>query len=69
MYDLGQGIARDYPEAVKWFRKAADQGSAVAQSFLGVMYGLGQGVPKDYVEAYKWDKWRYSNPGSDRVSM
>src|SRR4029077_12512676 len=50
----GQGVPQDYAEAAKWYRKAADQGFAEAQSNLGAMYAKGQGVPQDYVEAYKW---------------
>jgi TPR repeat protein len=42
------------PEAVKWFRKAADQGLAPAQYNLGVCYANGEGVPKDVVMAYMW---------------
>ena len=38
MYYNGQGVAKNYAEAMKWFRKAADQGSANAQYGLGVMY-------------------------------
>ena len=41
-------------EAVKWYRKAADQGLAQAQLNLGVMYANGTGVPKDNVLAYMW---------------
>ena len=26
MYENGQGVAQDYTEAVKWYRKGADQG-------------------------------------------
>ena len=26
MYDNGQGVQQDYKEAVKWYRKAAEQG-------------------------------------------
>jgi TPR repeat protein len=48
------GVPQDDTEAVKWYRKAAEQGHAVAQSYLGVMYAKGQGVPRDYVQAYKW---------------
>ncbi len=44
----------DYAEAVKWYRKAADQGNAEAQNNLAVMYANGQGVPQDYAEAVKW---------------
>ena len=41
-------------EAAKWFRTAAEQGSADAQYNLGVMYYKGRGVARDYVEAAKW---------------
>jgi len=39
---------------VKWFRKAAEQNSALAQNYLGVCYETGRGVPQDEVEAVKW---------------
>ena len=48
------GFKKDEAEAVKWYRKAADQGLADAQAALGVMYSIGRGIPKDEVEAYKW---------------
>jgi len=41
-------------EAVKWYRKAAEQGYADAQSNLGWMYGNGKGVKQDDAEAVKW---------------
>jgi hypothetical protein len=47
-------VPKDIAQAVKWFRKAADQGNAGAQNNLGVKYDNGQGVPKDYAEAVKW---------------
>jgi hypothetical protein len=54
MYYNGRGVPQDYVQAVKWWRKAADQGDALAQSNLGRIYGDGQGVPQDYVQAVKW---------------
>ena len=54
MYAQGQGVPQDYAESLKWFRKAADQGDALAQSGLALMYQQGQGVPQDYVQAHKW---------------
>ena len=54
MYDKGQGVPQDYTEAVKWYRRAAEQGDAYAQNSLGHMYDSGQGVPQDYAEAVKW---------------
>jgi TPR repeat protein len=53
-YVKGQGVTQDYVEAVKWFRKAADQNLAEAQYNLGLRYGSGQGVAKDGAEALKW---------------
>ena len=41
-------------EAVKWYRKAAEQNYAKAQYNLGVCYEHGEGVAKDPVEAVKW---------------
>jgi hypothetical protein len=54
MYSGGGGVPPDYAEAVKWYRKAANQGDADAQFVLGTLYDEGRGVPQDYVEAHKW---------------
>jgi TPR repeat protein len=50
----GLGVAKDYTEAVKWYRKAAEGNLAVAQCNLGFCYYHGQGVAKDRVEAVRW---------------
>ena len=47
-------ISKDYIEASRWLRLAADQGYAKAQTSLGSMYGEGEGLTKDLVEAIKW---------------
>ena len=54
MYANGEGVPKDFVEAVKWYRLAAEQGVAYAQYNLGYMYSSGEGVPKDFVEAVKW---------------
>ena len=54
MYYNGEGVPKDYAEAMTWFRKAADQGNSDGQNNVGAMYDNGEGVPKDYVEAIKW---------------
>jgi S1-C subfamily serine protease len=54
MYYRGEGVAKDYKEAVRLFRQAADQGDAVAQSYLGLMYQKGEGVAKDAKVAVGW---------------
>lgn len=62
-YELGRaldrgrlGVATNQAEAVKWYRKAAEQNFAEAQCNLGGSYGLGRGVAQDYVEAVKWSR-------------
>ena len=46
LYHNGEGVPRDYAEAMKWGRLAADQGLADAQLSVGFMYAEGQGAPK-----------------------
>ena len=48
------GVRRDYAEAVRWYRRSADQGHALGQAFLGFMYSNGRGVQQDYGEAIRW---------------
>ena len=54
MYFLGEEVPKDYAEAVKWWRLAAEQEDVSAQYYLGVMYDTGTGVPKEYAEAISW---------------
>jgi len=64
IYEIGNIVAKDYVEAVRWFRRAAEQGNAsspassfsvaLAQGELGMLYAGGEGVPKDLVAAYMW---------------
>ena len=44
MYDLGRGVGKDYAQAALWYRRAAEQGSPVAQHNLARMYELAEGV-------------------------
>jgi TPR repeat protein len=46
--------SKDYAEAVRWYRKAAEQGHAQSQYGLGLMYTFHWGVPKDDAEAVRW---------------
>jgi TPR repeat protein len=43
-----------YEDAAQWFRKAAEQGHAIAQNNLGAMYDKGMGVAQSDVEAVNW---------------
>jgi TPR repeat protein len=47
-------VKQDHGEAVRWWQKAADQGLANAQYYLGTEYLTGQGVYQDYGEALRW---------------
>ena len=54
MYHEGYGVAKNYQESLKWYKKAAIQGDAKAQVLIGAMYAAGRGVAKNYIKAYKW---------------
>ena len=54
MYRDGQGVAQDYAEALRWWRKAAERGVVDAQYALGNIYSGGTGVAQDNVLAYMW---------------
>ena len=54
MYYRGEGISEDDAEALKWYRKSANQGFAKAQVNLGMTYDNGEGIPENDVKAYSW---------------
>ena len=51
MYEDGQGVADDWVEAAKWWRKSAEQGYAGGQYALGRAYQFGIGVPQSRQDA------------------
>lgn len=54
LYDLGQGVKRDYAQAFMWYRKTAEKGNSDGQFNLGNLYQNGQGVTQDYAQAVTW---------------
>lgn len=53
--EMDRRSPEDYPEAVTWFREAANQGYDLAEDVLGRLYEKGQeGVPQDYAQAAFW---------------
>jgi uncharacterized protein len=54
LYEQGNGVPKDYAQAVNWYKQAADQGDAEGQFRLGGMYYEGHGVPKDVVSVTNW---------------
>ena len=67
LYYEGRLVPKDNAEAVKWFRKSADQGNAISQCDLGLCYFKGDGVQKDRVEASKWLR-KSADQGNARAS-
>ena len=62
---------QDYATARGWYEKAAAQGNAMAQYYLGRMYFNGESVSKNYTTARQWweqaaaqgDSWSQVNLG------
>jgi hypothetical protein len=52
--DTKLGTAIDHAQEMFWYRKAAAQGYAMAESSLGDMYDDGHFVPRDYGQALYW---------------
>lgn len=52
--DEKQAVKPDEREAARWFTRAAEHGSVLAQSKLGSLYFSGRGLPKDNDQAYFW---------------
>jgi len=55
-YSQGQGVPQDNKEAIKWYKKAAEQEVVFAQWTLGRQYFKGEGLARNYKEAVKWTK-------------
>jgi len=56
-YDKGYcGITANLPTAIQWYTRAANQGSMLAQYWLGEIYfsGISNNGVSDYPEAKKW---------------
>ncbi len=53
-YTSGTGVARNYIEAERWAREAAERGLTSGIRHLGLFHQLGQGMPRNRVEAQKW---------------
>jgi TPR repeat protein len=45
---------KKYDEAIKWYTRAAEQGSGISQMNLAQMYEKGMGAKQDFGQAKKW---------------
>lgn len=52
-YLSGSGIPRNAAEAVRWWRKAAEQGNADGEASLGQAYYVGIGMKTDEAQGVK----------------
>ncbi|QCK16702.1 tetratricopeptide repeat protein [Mangrovivirga cuniculi] len=66
MYANGKGEAKDIDKALKYYRKAADQGNAKAMNNIGVQYYSGKNIPQDYAKAIYW--WEKASELGNQVS-
>src|SRR6185312_2003899 len=64
-YAKGIGVSRNYAEAAKYYRGAAQMGNPKAEYALGYMYRTGHGVPHDYNLAAKWFERAAAQGNSD----
>jgi len=53
-FERGVDVPGDLVEAARCYRRAADQGHAMAQFNLGSMYIYGRGVESDHIQAVRW---------------
>lgn len=53
-YYTGDGVARDFEEAVRWARRAVEQENAHGQGLLAAAYNTGRGVAQDAETALHW---------------
>ena len=56
LYERGDGVTRDYNEAMRLYRLSAAQGNPVAEFRIGYLYEKGLGVVQDDVQAMQWYK-------------
>ena len=46
--------SQNYTDAMRWYRRAAEQGYVHAQLYLAEMYFIGRGAPQSYVQTQLW---------------
>jgi len=54
MYELGEGVERDYKAAFNWYKRAANYKVSDAMFELGILYEYGRGVEEDIKKAIDW---------------
>ena len=69
-YLEGKGVPKNPSQTFVWDLKAAEQGDAGGQNYLGMMYENGLGVEKDYQQALNWYKKAASqdSPTAEKIA-
>src|SRR5208337_3862720 len=68
LYLAGDGLKKDYGEAMSWFRRAAEGGSSLGMWKVGILYENGWGVHGDRNEAKSWYT-KAADAGEDRANV
>jgi uncharacterized protein len=68
-YYSGDGVEKDFGQAIKWFLMAAEQDDAQAQFNLGIMHGRGEGTDKDVSKSMQWLKKAAEQGHTEAVMM
>ena len=59
------GMSKDYGEAIKWYRKAADNGNTDGMMKIADLYYDGNGVSQDYGKDMEWYQRAVDNGNTD----
>jgi TPR repeat protein len=57
MYAIGKGVEQNWPEAAKWWTKAAEAGHVLAAENLAMVYRGVPGVRSDPAKNQHWSKF------------
>jgi|CZKS01.1.fsa_nt_gi TPR repeat protein/class 3 adenylate cyclase len=68
LYLAGDGVKKDYDEAMNWLRRAADGGSSFGMWKVGILYQNGWGAHRDHKEAKSWYT-KAADAGEDRANV
>ncbi len=68
LYLAGDGLKKDYGEAMSWFRRAAEGRNSLGMWKVGILYENGWGVHADRNEAKSWYT-KAADAGEDRANV
>src|ERR1700755_2927692 len=72
LYERGDGVPKDYNEAMRLYRLSAAQGNPVAAFRIGYLYEKGRGVAQDNTQEMQWYKdaaAQGNHPAGNRLAV